>query len=459
MAEITTHSQESLSGKDTTGKSIFIYAVSIVAAIGGLLFGFGTGVIAGAIPFVTKHFNLNSVQEGFAVGVVSMACVFGASAAGLLSDRFGRKKILIASALIFTLSSILAAIPKTYTDLIIARFLCGLAVGVASVLSPVYIAEIAPAKIRGRLISINQFTIVFGMLLTYFINWLIVDIGPNNWRWMFFTQTPPAAIFFIALFFVPESPRWLMSRGNRDAALAILTKVDGRNHAEAELGEIERTLHHEKVPLTEIFKPGLRKVLFLGVMLAFFATASGSGPLAYYAPTIFLDAGYESASAAFLASLLVVLTILIFTIVVMSIVDKVGRKPLLLIGETGMTLSLIFAGIAYMRHGSGGSWILIPIVSFFAFYAVSIADIVWVMLAEMFPNRVRGIGMGIGTMVVWLFDFLAAQTFPWLTEKVGGATFYIYAGICATAIVFIWMMIPETKGKSLEEIERMWEHQ
>lgn len=439
------------------GSILYIYFVSLVAAVGGLLFGFDTGVISGAIPFITDHFNLNAHQEGFAVSNVLVGCVVGASFAGALGDKFGRKKILILTALFFTFSAILSTVPRTYIELIVVRFLGGLAVGVASVLSPIYIAEIAPARIRGRLVSINQFTIVFGMLLTNFTNWLVVDTGPNNWRWMFLFEAPFAILFFIALFFIPESPRWLTKQGKLDSALKILIRVGGKTHAEAELQEINNMLRKEEGSFKELFKPGLRRALILGVILAFFSTSTGIGPVTYYAPTIFLEAGFKSASSALLASIIVVLTILLCTFIVIAFVDKIGRKPLLLIGLTGMTVSMAMIGYTYQNPGIDAKWIIIPILTFVGFFAMSMGDIVWVILAEIYPNKVRGMGMAIGTMVVWLSDFMVSQTFPWMTETIGKGTYFTYGGISAAAFVFVLFFVPETKGKTLEEIEQMWE--
>ena len=400
---------------------------------------------------------MNAHQEGFAVSNVLIGCVVGACFAGALGDKFGRKKILSMTALFFTVSAILSSIPRTYIELIIARFLGGLAVGVASVLSPIYIAEIAPANLRGRLVSINQFTIVFGMLITYSTNWLLVDTGANNWRYMFLIEVPFAIFFFIALFFVPESPRWLSKQGRLDNALKILTRVGGRKHAEAEMQEIKKMLQKEEGSFRELLKPGLRKALIIGVILAFFSTSTGIGPVTYYAPTIFMKAGFESASSAFFASIIVVLTILLCTFIVIAFIDRIGRKPLLLIGLTGMTLSMATMGYTYQNPGIDAKWIIIPLLTFVGFFAMSLGDIAWVMLAEIYPNKVRGRGMAIGTMVVWLSDFMVSQTFPWMTEIVGKGTFYIYGVLCAAAFVFVLLFLPETKGKTLEQIEQMWE--
>jgi len=439
------------------GSIIFVYFVSIVAAVGGLLFGFDTGVISGAIPFVTEHFNLNAYQEGFAVSNLLIGCIIGASAAGVLSDRFGRKKILIFTAIFFAISAILSALPRTFTELVIARFLGGLSVGVASMLSPMYIAEISPARIRGRLVSLNQFTIVIGILFSYLANWLLVDIGVNNWRWMFASESFPACFFLVALFFVPESPRWLAKQGKLDNALAILTRVGGRKHAEAEIIEIKSTIDREAGSIRELLKPGLRMVLLVGVLLAIFQQITGINTVIYYAPKIFLKAGYESSSSALLAQVIVGITNVIFTIIAISTIDRFGRKPLMLIGLAGMGISFALAGFAFHSQVIGATWILIPIIAYVAFFAMSLGPVVWVLMSEIFPTKIRGRAMSIATMFLWISCFAVSQTFPWLVEKIEEKTFFMYGGICAVAFIFVWFMVTETKGKTLEEIEKMWE--
>jgi len=386
-----------------------------------------------------------------------IACTIGASFAGTLTDRFGRKKILILAALLFMLSAIMSALPRTFMDLIIARFLGGLAVGIASVVSPMYIAEISPAGIRGRLVALNQLAIVIGVLFSYFTNWFLVDIGPNNWRWMFAAEAFPAGIFFIALFFIPESPRWLVKQGNYSKALGILTKIGGKKHAEVEMNEIKSTIDKEKGSITEILKPGLRVVLLVGVLLAIFQQITGINTVIYYAPKIFMKAGYESASSALLAQVIVGSTNFICTIIAIGTIDRFGRKPLLLIGLAGMGISFALAGLAFQSDTIGTTWILIPIITYVAFFAMSLGPVVWVLLSEIFPTKIRGRAMSIATMVLWISCFAVSQTFPWLVEIIEERTFYMYAIICIFAFVFVLLMVTETKGKTLEEIERMWE--
>lgn len=456
MTTIKNNWSGNINDQSDKGSVLYVYFVSIVAAIGGLLFGFDTGVISGAIPFITEQFNLNTVQEGFAVSNLLIGCIIGVSFGGILSDRYGRKKILIVSALFFILSAILSALTRTFMELVLARFIGGLAVGVASMLSPMYIAEIAPAKIRGRLVSLNQFTIVGGILLSYFTNWLLVDTGPNNWRWMLAFETLPAGLFFIAFLFVPESPRWLIKQNLGERALAILTKVGGRKHAEAEINEIKSMLDKEEGSISELMKPGLRMVLLVGVLLAVFQQITGINTVLYYAPKIFLRAGYENASSAFFASVIIGATNLICTIIAISTIDRFGRKPLLLIGLAGMGISFGLAGLSMQSATIGATWILIPLIMYVGFFAMSLGPVVWVLLSEIFPTKIRGRAMSIATMVLWISCFIVSQTFPWLVEKIGEKTFYMYAGICAVAFVFVRLMVTETKGKSLEEIEKMW---
>ena len=438
------------------GSLLFVVSVSFVAAIGGLLFGFDIGVISGAIPFITKQFHLNAVQEGFTVSNLQIGCIVGAIIGGMLSDRYGRKKILLASAVFFALSAIFSAIPRNLTELIIARFMGGIAVGVASVLSPMYIAEIAPAGIRGRLVSLNQLTIVTGILLSYLTNWLLVDIGINNWRWMLGIESMPAILFFIALIFVPESPRWLTKQGKVKDALKILTRAGGSKQAKTEIDEINKALTKEEGKITELLKPGLRLILLVAVFLAIFQQFTGINTVIFYAPKIFLRAGYESTSSALFASIIVGLINLICTFIAIGTIDKFGRKPLLLIGLAGMTISFTLTGLALKSQTIGGIWVLIPILTYVGFFAMSLGPVVWVIIAEIFPTKIRGSAVSIVTMVLWLSCFVVSQTFPWLIDKIGEGTFYMYAGICVIAFIFVWTMVSETKGKTLEEIESLW---
>jgi len=451
-----THPSEQSLPADETGSMIYTVVVSVIAAVGGLLFGFDNGVIAGALPFFTKYFGLNAVQEGFSVSNLVIGAAAGAVFAGFLTDRFGRKRILIATALMYIVSAVFSGLARTFFDLVVARMLGGVAIGISSVASPMYIAELSPARLRGRLVTINQLTIVGGILISYFSNWLLVDIGPDNWRWMFVVMTLPAGIFFIAMFFVPESPRWLVLHGMTDRAMKIFTRVGGRSHAEREISGILMAGEIEKGSLSELFHPGFRRALIIGVLLSFFAHMVGINAVNYYAPRIFLQAGFGSANSALLASLMVMLTLFVFTIVAIFTIDVFGRKPLLIVGSLAMGIAFIFTGAAFQSPHIGGIWLLVAIIAYDGAFAVSMGGVIWVYLSEIFPNKIRGRAMSIATMVLWITEFIVAQTFPWLVDTYQGKTFYMYAAFCFASFFFVWFMIVETKGKSLEEIEYMW---
>jgi len=436
--------------------NLYIYFISIVAAVGGLLFGFDTGVISGAIPFVTRHFDLNVYQEGFTVSVLIIACIIGASLTGILCEKYGEKRILIGMAIFFTISAILSAVAKSHPGLIIARFIGGLAVGISSVLSPMYIAEISPARIRGRLVSLNQFSIVFGILLTYLSNWLLVDIGPNNWRWMFGVEAIPAGLFIFLLFYVPESPRWLAKHNFYDQALTILSKISGTEQANLEVVEIKKALAGEEGTYRELIQPGLRRILIVAVILGFLSQVCGIDAVIYYAPQIFMQSGFESASSAFFASVIVGIINFIFTLIALVYVDKFGRRPLLLFGLFGMTLSLLIAGYTMRLNTAQGYLVLIPILTFIAFFAFSMGPIPWIFISEVFPNKIRGRAVSIATMALWISNFIVVQNFPWMVAKIGGGSFYVFALVCFFTFLFVSFNMPETKGKTLEEIEEMW---
>lgn len=434
------------------GHLFYTIALSFVAAVGGLLFGFDTGVISGAISFVTLHFQLSAHQTGFAVSNLMIACTIGALIAGPLTDRVGRKKILILAAFFFAISALLSAIPRTFLELIFARFIGGLAVGIASVLSPMYITEISPAKIRGRLVALNQLAIVVGILISYFSNYLLVNTGPNNWRWMFGVEIIPALFFTIVLFLIPESPRWLMKQGSIEKSRQILAKIGGEAHAKVEIEEIKASLTKDQGSYKDLFKPGLRKVLLIGVLLALFAHITGIDTIIYYGPTIFMKAGFQSNASAIFGSVLIGLINLIFTFVGIALVDKVGRKSLLLIGLTGMGISMVLVGLA----SNSAQFVVIPVLTFIASFAMSIGVVIWVYLAEIFPTNLRGRAMSIATFVLWISNVLITQIFPWMLETMKQYTFYVLAGTCVIALFFTKTMVFETKNKSLEELEQYW---
>ena len=438
---------------DTKKNQLLIF--STAAALGGLLFGFDTGVISGAIHFIKIEFNLNAYQEGFAVSNLMVACVIGALLAGPIADWTGRKKVLILCAVLFTVSAILSALPRSFTELVIARFVGGMGVGMASVVSPMYIAEISPAKIRGRLVALNQLAIVVGILLSYLSNWLLVDTGINNWRYMLVAEILPAITFLVGLFFIPESPRWLTKEGLEKEALDVLNVVAGEANADHELQEVKKSLAEKRTSLKELLHPSLRRVLIVGILFSLFAHITGIDTIIYYGPIIFLESGFKTDSAL-LASVMIGITNLIFTFVGMAMVDKAGRKLLLLVGLAGMGISMTLVGLCMQSDMISAKWTLLWIMTYIASFAMSIGVVIWVYLSEIYPTRVRGQALSVATMVLWLGNVILTQLFPVMMERFGGGTFYIFSFICLLAFIFTWTMVKETKGVSLEEIEEMW---
>ena len=438
---------------DTDKNQLLIF--STAAALGGLLFGFDTGVISGAIHFIKIEFNLNAYQEGFAVSNLMVACVIGALLAGPIADWIGRKKVLILCAVLFTVSAILSALPRSFTELVIARFIGGMGVGMASVVSPMYIAEISPAKIRGRLVALNQLAIVVGILLSYFSNWVLVDTGINNWRYMLVAEILPAITFLVGLFFIPESPRWLTKEGLEKEALDVLNVVAGAANADHELQEVKKSLAEKRTSLKELLHPSLRRVLVVGILFSLFAHITGIDTIIYYGPIIFLESGFKTDSAL-LASVMIGITNLIFTFVGMAMVDKAGRKFLLLVGLAGMGISMTLVGLCMQSDMISAKWTLLWIMTYIASFAMSIGVVIWVYLSEIYPTRVRGQALSVATMVLWLGNVILTQLFPVMMERFGGGTFYIFSFICLLAFIFTWTMVKETKGVSLEEIEEMW---
>lgn len=438
------------------GSTLYVYAISGVAAVGGLLFGFDTAIIAGAIEFVRVQFQLNPHSEGFVVSSLLIGCIVGAGSAGMLSDRFGRKWILILAAAFYVISAVLSAIPQSVQGIIFARFLGGLAVGVSSMVAPIYIAELAPARIRGRLVTLNQMAIVTGILMANVVGWALTDIGANNWRWMFASASLPAFLLFIALLFVPESPRWLAQRGVFDQALAILARIGGQNHANGELKEIKESLNEETGSIRELFEPGFRTALLLGVLLAVLGQITGINTIIYYAPKVFLAAGLPEQKSAMWATVLVGATNFVSTIIALCVIDRIGRKPLLLFGAAGMGISMMLAGILLPMEGVTATVKIAVVLGYIASFAIGVGGTVWVVISEIFPTKIRGRATSIAVGSVWVACTLVAQTFPYLIETFGERVFWLYAVMCAIMFLFVLLVLTETKGRSLEQIEHMW---
>ncbi|WP_426451308.1 sugar porter family MFS transporter [Paenibacillus sp. S-38] len=441
---------------------LFVTLVSIVAALGGVLFGFDTAVVSGALGFLEQRFDLSQAQLGWAVSSIIIGCIAGSAFSGSLGDKFGRKKVLIAAALLFIGGTVGSALPDTFNGYILARIIGGIGIGITSALCPLYNAEIAPAKYRGRLVALNQLAIVTGIFLVYFVNSWIAGHGNDAWdvstawRWMFGAGAVPGLLFFLLLFFVPESPRWLIKQGRPQEALAILLKIHGEDLARKEVLAIKASSKEESGSFGQLFMPGARAALLIGVILAILQQITGINAIMYYAPIIFKEAG-TGTDASLLQTILIGFVNLVFTILSLWLVDKVGRKALLLIGSASMTICLTVIGLAFQTGHTSGPLVLIFILLYVASFAVSLGAVLWVVLSEIFPSRIRGRAMAIGTMALWVADYAVSHSFPPLLASAGPAlTFWLFALMSLITVFFTWRSIPETKGKSLEEIESMW---
>lgn len=565
----------------STGNFLFLLVVCGVAALGGLLFGFDTAVISGSEVLFTREFELSPEQEGWVVGSAIVGCFWGALVAGTLSDRFGRKKVLLLAAVFFTVSAVWCGLAGSARALVAARLVGGLGIGVASLVSPLYIAEISPPRLRGRLVALQQLAIVLGILAAFFSNTLVLQTGLTDaakWRWMLAVGAFPAVLFLVLILPIPESPRWLTKQGLADQARAILRRVAGAAEADREMGLITEAIAHEGGSILELLKPGLRRALLVGVILAVLTQVTGINAIMYYGPKVFEAAGF-GIGAAYWCAVAVGVTNLVFTLLSMAVVDRLGRKPLLQIGSTCMGLALCGVGFsfassslfterdlkdpaallaqvraatdpvsaalrarlnqnttnaldgltapqtpvaklraalveglnglltepqlytpelrAWMRlspataalgaqqltgeqrvrlnrmvledayaglvnrkpfhRGLNGWEMLVGVLAYVASFAFSMGVVGWVVISEIYPTRTRGRAMAVATAAVWAACYVVSQTFPTLLARVGSAaTFWLYAALCAVALVFVSRCVPETKGKSLEEIEKQW---
>ncbi len=450
----------------------YIWGVTLVSAMGGLLFGYDWVVIGGAKPFYEKFFNLTTPSQiGWAMSSALIGCLAGALLSGGLSDRFGRRRLLILAAFLFTVTGVLTALAPNFTIFVTNRLLGGVAIGLASNLSPMYIAELSPASMRGRFVSVNQLTIVIGILSAQLANWLIArpvppgataaDIlnswnGQAGWRWMFGAEAVPAFLFFVLMFAIPESPRWLVKNGRSADAERILGRVGGSTFAGRAMAEIKDTLAAadiHRVRFRALLAPGMSGVLLIGIILAVYQQWCGINVIFYYAEEIFSAAGYGVSDILF--NIVITGTVnLIFTLVAIRLVDRIGRKPLMIAGSAGLAVSFGLIGASYALHSRGIHLLILVVVSM-ALYALSLAPVTWVILSEIFPNRIRGAAMSVSTFSLGAACFVLTYTFPHLNKGLGPAgTFWIYAGISVLGFIFIKTRLTETKGKTLEEIER-----
>ncbi|HEX3624187.1 MAG TPA: sugar porter family MFS transporter [Verrucomicrobiae bacterium] len=442
-------------------QSGILACVALVAILGGFLFGYDTVVINGANQYLKVHFLLNPSQEGFAGASAIAGCIPGALFAGFFSDRFGRRKVLFVCAILYALSGLLSAVPRTFDEFLLARFASGLSIGVSSMICPVYIAEMAPPLWRGRLGSLFQLGIVSGIFISLFANAFIQRMGDDTWnaasgwRWMLGSEVVPAIFLLAVLFPAKESPRWLIQMNREDTARGILESIGGAAYAGEEIAAVRDVLKQEESNMLELLSHArFRRPLIIAVLLMAFSQFSGINAIMYYSTEIFTTA-HVGVKDAFAASTVIGLVNLLFTFVAIALVDKVGRRPLLLVGLTAQVIALGCAG--WMFHtNANGIGLLVAIVSFIAAFAMALGPIPWILCSEIFPMRIRGRAMSVATFVIWISCYIVASTFPVLNNSphFGPAlTFWIY-GICsALAFIFVFVMVPETKGRSLEEIE------
>jgi len=454
------------------GNLSLLLMLSSVAALGGFLFGFDTAVISGTISFVKTQFGMNAVAEGWFVSSALLGCIIGVSMAGLLSDKFGRKKIMILSASLFFISAMGCSISANHTILIIYRLIGGIGVGVASMVSPLYISEISPAKYRGRMVSLYQLAITIGILTAYFTNawvqslsqnhevysnkWLQLMINAEVWRGMFALEMFPALLFLFFLVFIPESPRWLTKAGKQKNALHILSRINGSTIAQKEIEDIRESLSAGRTSLKILFGKGFRMALFIGIAIALLQQFSGINAIIYYGPRILNDAGF-SLSNALGGQVIIGLVNVLFTFGAILTIDKFGRRPVLIVGVICILINLIIVGILFKANVSSGVGLMTFILLFIASFAFSFGPIGWVIISEIYPTEIRGRAMSIATLSLWVGTWLVGQFVPWLLENIGPAyTFWLFAFLVFWTIPLTIKLVPETKGKSLEEIKKIW---
>ncbi|WP_058186450.1 sugar porter family MFS transporter [Terracidiphilus gabretensis] len=457
---------------DATRVTGYVCGIAIVAALGGLLFGYDWVVIGGARQFFEIYFHLGSAAAvGWANSCALVGCFIGSLIAGTLGNQYGRRPVLLISAVLFAVSSVLTGWAFSFSMFIVWRIIGGIAIGLSSNISPLYIAEISPASHRGRLVSLNQFAIVIGILLAQIVNWQIAAPVPEHastdvllaswnvqlgWRWMFTAVALPAMVFLVASFAIPESPRWLLLRGRTEQALKVLKKIGGsEEHALAESQAISNALREEesqKSSWVGLLQPGVRTILLVGVLLAVLQQWSGINILFNYAEEVFRAAGM-GANQVFIDIMVTGAINLIFTLIAMVFVDRLGRRPLMLAGCIGIGVSHLLAGLAY-QAGQKGALVLILTLCAIACYAMTLAPLTWVLIAEIFPNRVRSSGVSAAVCALWISSFALTYSFPFINHSLGSSgTFFIYGVICLAGAVFVFFLVPETKGRTLEELE------
>ena len=447
-----------LSNVREDNSSGFVYVAAAISALGGMLFGYDTGVISGAILFISKDFSLTQLQVEIVVSCVLIGALIGAMTGGVLADRFGRRRVIIATATLFVGGAILTALSPTFTLLISGRIIVGAAIGVASFTTPLYISEVSPVKIRGRLVSINQVALTSGIVISYLVDYALADI--QGWRWMFGLAAVPAAILAVGMFWLPESPRWLVSKNLIDSARTVLERIRRTKDVGTELDDIQSSLAVQSGGWRDLFTPLIRPALIVGVGLAILQQITGINTVIYYAPMIFEFTGAKSASASILATIGVGVVNVAMTVVALLLVDRVGRRPLLLIGLTGMIIGLGVLGLAFQLPSLSGSlgWIAeLSLMLYVGAFAIGLGPVFWLLISEIYPLKIRGVAMSVATSANWGANLFVALTFLTLIQATGrSSTFWIYGLVGIGAWLFTWFYVPETKGRSLEDIESHW---
>ncbi len=436
--------------------SSYLWFISMVATIGGLMFGFDVGIISGAIPFIQPYFGWDELQLGWGVSSILVGAIVGAFGTGALTEKYGRRSLLISVALFFAISCAGMALAKNQTFFIAFRVLGGLAVGSVSVLSPMYVAEVAPPKIRGTLVTIYQLAITFGILVSYLVNYALHDVD-NNWRWMFATGLIPSVVFFTGLIFIPESPRWLVKAGLKEKARHVLGRIGGNEFADSEIKEITLSLENAGPGggFKALFAKKYRKVIVLGLLLSVFVQITGINTVVDYAPKILMTAGLEIKNALLQTSLIGLVNFT-FTFIAVWLIDKLGRKTFYTIGSSGMAVTLFMLAAAFFFE-MNPIFTTICIMLFIAFFASCIGPAFWTMVTEMFPNRIRGQAVALASFTQWVFNFLVVLFFPYVLDAMGGSATFLFLGVMAVIqLLIVQVYLKETKGKSLEEIESMW---
>ena len=441
-------------------KYIWLYVVAIVASLGGLLSGYDTGVISGALLFINETWILPDTLQGFLVSSVLIGAVIGAATNGILADIFGRKKIILATALIFILGSVMCAFAPNVYILIISRIFVGFAVGIVNFVVPLYLSEISPKNLRGTLVSLYQWAITSGILFSYFINAAFAQ-AVYNWRWMLFAGVLPGLILFVGMCLMSDTPRWLVSKNREDEAKNVFKKIEPDIDAEKEIQDIKTTLNSEGKDKKFTFKKWMLMPFVVGIGIMFAQICTGINTIIYYAPTIFKTAGFDSNLTAIYATTGIGVVNFVMTIVAVFFTDKIGRKPLLYFGLSGVMLSLFALGTSFAFAnvlGSSLKWVAVgSLITYIICFAMSLGPIGWILVSEVFPLKIRGIAMSICTVSNFAFNFFVVGSFPILLHRIGGAwTFWMFGAVSLFCIIFVYFFVPETKGISLEQIESNW---